>query len=140
MTKININKEVVLDTLKKILGIWDLPILSKVKNIFAWIGVFTSVYLIIFFSFTRPSDIKESEDKISQYQKEIEEFNKQVTTLEKQKLELESEIGGLEKDLAEVEDKSNKNKEKYEKQIRYISNLSNNKLSKLFADTFKEPR
>lgn len=140
MTKININKEVVLDTLKKILGIWDLPILSKVKNIFAWIGVFTSVYLIIFFSFTRPLDIKESEDKISQYEKEIKEFNKQVTTLEKQKLELESEIGGLEKDLAEVEDKSNKNKEKYEKQIRYISNLSNNKLSKLFADTFKEPR
>lgn len=140
MTKINISKEVVLDYLKKILGIWDLPILSKVKNIFAWIGVFTSVYLIFFFSFTKPQDIKESKDKISQYEKEIKEFNKQVTRLEKQKLELESEVTVLEKELDELADKSQKNKQKYEKEVRYISNLSHNELSELFANTFQDPR
>lgn len=140
MMKSNINKEVVLQYLKKILGIWDYPLLSKVKNIFAWVGVFTTAYLIFFFSFTRPQDIKESEDRVNQYEKEINNYSKQLSNLEKEKKELETDVLDLKSDLEDLSIESNKNKQKYEKEIRYITNLSNNKLSKLFADTFEDPR
>jgi septal ring factor EnvC (AmiA/AmiB activator) len=140
MMKNKINKEVVLGYLKKIVGVWDNPLLSKPKNIFAWVGVFTTLYLVFFFSFTRPQNIKESQDRINQYEKEIKDFNKQISKLEKERLVLESEVTELETELKDLSNKSDKNKQKYEREVRYISNLSHNELSELFADTFKEPR
>lgn len=140
MMKNKIDKELVLTYLKKIYGVWDNPILSKVKNGFAWVGVITSVYLIFFFSFTRPQNIEESQDRINQFEKEIKDYNKQVSKLEKEREILESEVVDLENELNDLVSKSNKNKQKYEKEVRYISNLSHNELSELFADTFKNPR
>lgn len=140
MMKNKINKEVVLGYLKKIVGVWDNPLLSKPKNIFAWVGVFTTLYLVFFFSFTRPQNIKESQDRVNQYEKEIKDFNKQISKLEKERLVLESEVTELETELKDLSNKSDKNKKKYEREVRYISNLSHNELSELFADTFKEPR
>ena len=140
MMKNKINKEVVLGYLKKIVGVWDNPLLSKPKNIFAWVGVFTTLYLVFFFSFTRPQEIKESQEKFNQYEKEIKGFDKQISKLEKERLVLESEVTKLETELEDMSNKSKQNKQKYEREVRHISNLSDNKLSKLFADTFKEPK
>lgn len=138
--KNKIDKELVLHYLKKILGVWDNPILSKVKNVFAWIGVFTSLYLFFFFSFSRPQEIKDSEQREKTQENKIENFSKQVIKLEKQREILEKEVVILQNELKDLQKESDKNKKDYEKKVRYISNLSNNQLSKLFADTFKEPK
>lgn len=138
--KNKIDKELILNYLKKILGVWDNPILSKVKNVFAWIGVFTSLYLIFFFSFTRPQEIKESQEREKIQENEIQDFSKRVIKLEKQKETLEKEVVILQNELEDLQKESDKNKKEYEKKVRYISNLSNNQLSKLFADTFKDPK
>ena len=138
--KNKIDKELILNYLKKILGVWDNPILSKVKNVFAWIGVFTSLYLIFFFSITRPQEIKESQERAKIQENEIQDFSKRVIKLEKQKETLEKEVVILQNELEDLQKESDKNKKEYEKKVRYISNLSNNQLSKLFADTFKDPK
>lgn len=124
------------------------PIFSKVyslvpekyrgvlKDIFATIGIISTLYFIIFFSISKPKMIEESEKKVEVLENVIKVNNKEIKQLHKENDRIEDEVEDLEKNLTELQDKSEKYKKQYEKQVRAIDKLSDNELSKQFTDTF----
>lgn len=107
-----------------------------VKNGFSLIGVFTTIYLVFFFSVQRPKEIAESQDRVNQLQKEIKKGEKVISKLEKENKKINNQILDLNKDLMEMKNKSDKYKKQYEKQVNNINNLSTRELSRAFADEF----
>lgn len=111
---------------------------SFVRNLFAVLGVFTSLYLIFFLSFQRPQMIQESENKIKMLNKEIKENNKEISRLEKENKKIVDQVGKLNDQLTDLQIKNKKYVKDYEKNVGRISTMSNNQLSRAFADAFDE--
>jgi septal ring factor EnvC (AmiA/AmiB activator) len=111
---------------------------NVLKNIFAIIGLISSIYFLIFWVISKPQYIKDSEKKVENLEGVIKENNKEITKLHKENEKIEGEVKVLEKSLDELQDKSEKYKKQYEKQVTTINSLTNNELSKLFTDTFLE--
>jgi len=109
-----------------------------VRNLFAVLGVFTTVYLIFFLTVTKPAMIQESEKKIETLNKEIKENNKQITKLEKENKKISNQVDKLNNELGDLQIKNKKYVKDYEKNIGRISSMSNNQLSRTFADSFDE--
>ena len=107
-----------------------------VRNLFAVLGVFTTVYLIFFLTVTKPAMIQESEKKIETLNKEIKENNKQITKLEKENKKISNQVDKLNNELGDLQIKNKKYVKDYEKNIGRISSMSNNQLSRTFADSF----
>lgn len=112
--------------------------LISIKNIFALIGLFSVFYFVIFFSISRPKQIEESEKKINVFKNVIKDNNKEIKQLQNENDKIESYVVNLEKDLLELQDKSEKYRKRYEKQVRDIGKLNNNELSRQFAITFED--
>ena len=60
-----------------------------------------------------------------------------IKVLEKENIKIEKEIVQLEDELDVIQDKSEKYKKQYEKEVSDIRNASDDKLVKLFTDTFE---
>ena len=106
------------------------------KDIFAVVGIISTIYFVIFFSISKPKMIEESEKKVEVLESVIKVNNKEIKKLHKENDRIEDEVVDLEKNLSDLQDKSEKYKKQYEKQVRAIDKLSNNELSKQFTDTF----
>lgn len=109
-----------------------------VRNLFAVLGVFTTIYVIFFLTVTKPAMIEESELKIKTLNKEIKENNKQITKLEKENKKISNQVEKLNDELGDLQIKNKKYVKDYEKNIGRISSMSNNQLSRTFADSFDE--
>ena len=109
-----------------------------VRNLFAVLGVFTTVYLIFFLTVTKPAMIQESEKKIETLNKEIKENNKQITKLEKENKKISNQVDKLNNELGDLQIKNKKYVKDYEKNIGRISSMSNNQLSRTFTDSFND--
>ncbi len=68
---------------------------------------------------------------------EIKDNHKEIKVLEKENIKIEKEIVQLEEELDVIQDKSEKYKKQYEKEVSDIRNASDDKLVKLFTDTFE---
>jgi len=111
---------------------------SFLKNIFAILGVFVSIYLIFFLIITKPKMIKESEDQIKALNLEIKNNNKEISKLEKENKKIYVQVEKLNNQLSDLQIKNKKYVKEHEKSISRINSMSNNKLSSVFADTFDE--
>jgi peptidoglycan hydrolase CwlO-like protein len=109
---------------------------NMLKDIFAVVGVISSFYFILFFSISKPKMIEESEKKVEVLKTVIKENNKEIKLLHKENEKIEDEVEDLEKNLSDLQDKSDKYKKQYEKQVNTIFKLNNNELSELFTETF----
>lgn len=140
MTKINEawNKvsSLFLPKIKKVYSLIPEKYQSLLKDIFSIIGVISTIYFIIFFSISKPKMVKESEKKVEVLNNVIKVNNKEIKKLHKENDRIEEEVEVLEKNLNDLQDKSEKYKKQYEKQVRAIDRLSDNELSKQFTDTF----
>ena len=115
------------------MGLWNrIPInlLEKIKNVLAIIGIVSIFYFIFFFGIEKPKLIEESEEK-------VEILEDEIKILEKENIKIEKEIVKLEEELDVIQDKSEKYKKQYEKEVSIIRNASDDKLVKLFTDTFE---
>lgn len=110
---------------------------ETVKNILAVIGIVASIYLIFFFSITKNSILKESEEKIKTLTEEVKDNNITIEKLRKENEGSYEEIEKLQNELDDIQIKNKKYKKDYEKNIDRINAMSNNKLSRVFADEFK---
>jgi cell division protein FtsB len=123
------------------LSLWSkIPsnLIEKVKNVLAIIGIVSIFYFILFFGIEKPKLIEESEQKVEVLEDEIENNHKEIKILEKENIKIEKEIVKLEEELDVIQDKSEKYKKKYEKEISIIRDASDDKLVKLFTDTFQD--
>lgn len=112
-------------------------LIEKAKNILAIFGLVSLLYFIFFFSIEKPKLIEESEQKVEILEEEIEQNHKEIKILEKENTKIEKEIIKLEEELDVIQDKSEKYKKQYEKEVSNIRSASDDKLVKLFTDTFK---
>jgi septal ring factor EnvC (AmiA/AmiB activator) len=112
-------------------------LILKVKNVLAVFGLLSLLYFIFFFSIEKPKLIEESEQKVETLKEEITQNHKEIKILEKQNTKIEKEIIKLEEELDVIQDKSEKYKKQYEKEVSNIRSASDDKLVKLFTDTFK---
>lgn len=133
-----INTDKIVSYLKTLYNVWDLPIITKTKSLFAWIGLITGIYLILFFMTIRPQEVQNTQIIVDSLKKNlvtnentIKEINNQNNKLLEQNDILEKKLEKIQKDF-EIKNK------KYEKEIARLNNLSNKQLSKLFTDTFEE--
>lgn len=133
-----INWNQVKNYLIKLYNIWDKPILTKIKSLFAWIGFLTSSYLIVFFLTLRPNEMKNFENQLSTLENNLVSNQKEIKKLNNQNQNLLEENTSLEQKLEKIQQDYQTQKKKYEKEIARLNNLSNKQLSKLFADTFQE--
>ena len=109
-----------------LLKLWNkIPtnLVEKTKNVLAVFGLVSIFYFIFFFAVEKPNLIEDSEEK--------------VEVLEKENIKIEKEIVQLEDELDVIQDKSEKYKKQYEKEVSDIRNASDDKLVKLFTDTFE---
>lgn len=123
-----------------LLKLWNqIPknLVEKTKNILAVFGLVSIFYFIFFFAVEKPKLIDDSEEKVEVLQDKIKDNNKEIIVLEKENTKIEKEIVKLEKELDVIQDKSEKNKKQYEKEVSDIRNASDDKLVKLFTDTFE---
>lgn len=111
---------------------------SFVRNLLAVLGIFTTLYLVFFLTVTKPQMIQESEEKIKMLNQEIKDNNKEISKLEKENKKIVGEIGKLNTQLSDLQIKNKKYVKDYEKNIGRISTMSNNELSRTFADSFDE--
>ena len=109
---------------------------EKMKNLFAVFGLFSSIYFILFFSISKPKMVQESEKKVEVLKTVIKENNKEIKLLHKENEKIENEVVDLEKDLIDLQDKSEKYKKQYEKQVNIINKLDDNELSRIFTESF----
>jgi septal ring factor EnvC (AmiA/AmiB activator) len=124
-----------------LLKIWNkIPtnLVEKTKNILAIFGIVSIFYFIFFFSIEKPKLIEESEEKVEVLENEIEKNQKEIKVLEKENIKIEKEIVKLEEELDVIQDKSEKYKKQYEKEVSNIRNASDDKLVKLFTNTFQD--
>lgn len=125
-----------LPKIKKIYSFIPQKYQSLLKDIFSIIGLISTVYFVIFFSISKPKMIEESEKKVEVLENVIKGNNKEIKKLHKENDKIEEEVEVLEKNLNDLQDKSEKYKKQYEKQVRAIDRLSDNELSKQFTNTF----
>lgn len=111
---------------------------SFVRNLFAVLGVFTSLYLVFFLMVSKPKMIQESENKIKLLNVEIKENNKQISNLEKENKKISNQVDKLTDQLGDLQIKNKKYVKEHEKNTSRISSMSNNQLSRAFADSFDE--
>jgi len=133
-----INSEKIFGYLKSIYNIWDFPFISKLKSFFAWIGLITGTYLVIFFLTIRPQETQNNQIKVDSLKKDLASNMTEIKTLNGQNTKLLEQNLVLEKKLEQIQKDFETKKKKYEKEIARLNNLSNKQLSKLFADTFEE--
>lgn len=112
-------------------------LVEKTKNVLAVFGLVSIFYFIFFFAVEKPNFIEESEEKVEVLEDEIKENHKEIKVLEKENVKIEKEIVKLEEELDVIQDKSEKYKKQYEKEVSAIRNASDDKLVKLFTDTFE---
>lgn len=132
------NLEKVLRFLERIYKVWDLPLISQFKSLFAWIGLLTGIYLLFFFLSIRPTEVGQIKEKEKQYQQDLSNNEVEIENLGRENEKLFKENDELEKELQKIQSDYQKQKKKYEKQISYLNNLSNKQLSRLFSESFKE--
>jgi len=108
------------------------------KNLFAILGVFTSVYLLFFFGVTKPLIVKESQEKIEVLTQEIETNNKEILKLDRENKKIVSDLEDLNEQLSDLQIKNKKYVKDYEKNITRISNMSNNDLTRTFTNAFPQ--
>lgn len=123
-----------------LLKLWNqIPknLVEKTKNILAVFGLVSIFYFIFFFAIEKPKLIDDSEEKVEVLQDKIKNSTKEIIVLGKENTKIEKEIAKLEKELDDIQDKSEKNKKQYEKEVSAIRNASDDKLVKLFTDTFE---
>ena len=65
---------------------------SFVRNLFAFLGLFTTLYLIFLLSILKPKMIQESENKIQSLNQEIKENDKQISKLEKENKKISNQM------------------------------------------------
>lgn len=133
-----INSEKLISSLKTIYNVWDFPLISKTKSFFAWIGLITGIYLIIFFMTIRPQEIQDNRDLVDTLKNDLVTNENTIKDINDQNTRLFEQNEILEKKLEKIQKDFEIKKKKYEKEIARLNNLSNKQLSKLFADTFEE--
>lgn len=109
-----------------------------VRNLFAFLGLFTTLYLIFLLAILKPKMIQESENKIQLLTQEIKENDKQISKLEKENKKISSQVEKLNDQLGDLQIKNKKYVKEHEKNTNRISSMSNNQLSRVFADSFDE--
>lgn len=109
-----------------------------VRNLFAFLGLFTTLYLIFLLAILKPKMIQESENKIQLLNQEIKENDKQISKLEKENKKISSQVEKLNDQLGDLQIKNKKYVKEHEKNTNRISSMSNNQLSRVFADSFDE--
>lgn len=111
---------------------------SFVRNLFAILGLFTTLYLIFLLAILKPKMIQESENKIQLLNQEIKENDKQISKLEKENKKISNQVEKLNDQLGDLQIKNKKYVKEHEKNTNRISSMSNNQLSRVFADSFDE--
>ena len=109
-----------------------------VRNLFAFLGLFTTLYLIFLLAILKPKMIQESENKIQLLTQEIKENDKQISKLEKENKKISNQVEKLNDQLGDLQIKNKKYVKEHEKNTNRISSMSNNQLSRVFADSFDE--
>jgi septal ring factor EnvC (AmiA/AmiB activator) len=109
-----------------------------VRNLFAFLGLFTTLYLIFLLAILKPKMIQESENKIQLLNQEIKENDKQISKLEKENKKISNQMEKLNDQLGDLQIKNKKYVKEHEKNTSRISSMSNNQLSRVFADSFDE--
>ena len=109
-----------------------------VRNLFAFLGLFTTLYLIFLLTILKPKMIQESENKIQLLNQEIKENDKQISKLEKENKKISNQVEKLNDQLGDLQIKNKKYVKEHEKNTNRISSMSNNQLSRVFADSFDE--
>lgn len=109
-----------------------------VRNLFAFLGLFTTLYLIFLLAILKPKMIQESENKIQLLNQEIKENDKQISKLEKENKKISNQMEKLNDQLGDLQIKNKKYVKEHEKNTNRISSMSNNQLSRVFADSFDE--
>ena len=109
-----------------------------VRNLFAFLGLFTTLYLIFLLAILKPKMIQESENKIQLLNQEIKENDKQISKLEKENKKISNQVEKLNDQLGDLQIKNKKYVKEHEKNTNRISSMSNNQLSRVFADSFDE--
>ena len=109
-----------------------------VRNLFAFLGLFTTLYLIFLLAILKPKMIQESENKIQLLTQEIKENDKQISKLEKENKKISIQMEKLNDQLGDLQIKNKKYVKEHEKNTNRISSMSNNQLSRVFADSFDE--
>jgi cell division protein FtsB len=111
---------------------------SFVRNLFAFLGLFTTLYLIFLLAILKPKMIQESENKIQLLNQEIKENDKQISKLEKENKKISNQVEKLNDQLGDLQIKNKKYVKEHEKNTYRIASMSNNQLSRVFADSFDE--
>lgn len=109
-----------------------------VRNLFAFLGLFTTLYLIFLLAILKPKMIQESENKIQLLTQEIKENDKQISKLEKENKKISNQMEKLNDQLGDLQIKNKKYVKEHEKNTNRIASMSNNQLSRVFADSFDE--
>ena len=123
-----------------LLKLWNkIPtnLVEKTKNVLAVFGLVSIFYFIFFFAVEKPNFIEDSEEKVEVLEDENKDNHKEIKVLKKENIKIEKEIVQLEDKLDVIQDKSEKYKKQYEKEVSDIRNASDDKLVKLFTDTFE---
>lgn len=109
------------------------------KNIFIVLSVILAV--VLFYVLSQPKDTTELDILHKQNDsllKSISINNKKIDSLEKLNDKLDSQRNVLKIQLGKVGNKAEKLKKQHEKDIQYLSTLSNNDITNLFADKFTD--
>jgi septal ring factor EnvC (AmiA/AmiB activator) len=114
------------------------PFLISIRNIFSWIGVLLSFYILHLTFYSKPIEVAQQEQVVDSLVSQIENNNKLLSELEKDNKNLEESILKLREDLEKSENKSEKFRKQYESQVDYINSLSNSELTKLFTKEFSK--
>lgn len=125
-------KVIFVDSLNK----FNSPILVSIRNIFSWIGLILLVNLGYITFYSKPIEVEQHEQVIGTLESQINENKKTLSQLKTEKLKLEKEIVDLRRDLDISQNKTEKYRKQYERQMDYINSLSDGELTKLFTKEF----
>ena len=125
-------KVIFVDSLNK----FNSPILVSIRNIFSWIGLILLVNLGYITFYSKPIEVEQHERVIGTLESQINENKKTLSQLKTEKLKLEKEIVDLRRDLDISQNKTEKYRKQYERQMDYINSLSDGELTKLFTKEF----
>ncbi len=125
-------KVILVDSLNK----FNSPILVSIRNIFSWIGLILLVNLGYITFYSKPIEVEQHERVIGTLESQINENKKTLSQLKTEKLKLEKEIVDLRRDLDISQNKTEKYRKQYERQMDYINSLSDGELTKLFTKEF----
>jgi septal ring factor EnvC (AmiA/AmiB activator) len=114
------------------------PFLISIRNIFSWIGVLLSFYILHLTFYSKPIEVAQQEQVVDSLVSQIKNNNKLLSELEKDNKNLEESILKLRGELEKSENKSEKFRKQYESQVDYINSLSNSELTRLFTKEFSK--